>query len=527
MKKVKKLLSLIVAAVMVIAMAVPTFADAGKTTITITDATNGSTYVAYKILNATNNGENYAYTMNATYKDVLISTLNTLNTPNTPNLSADAADKDIIGRISGLTDTRTFADSLYRAIKAKTPDAAVTAANDKAVFNVDQGYYLIAQTVKGNSEDTFSLVMLYTAGKTNIDIKSKKDKPELTKKVMETNDSTGYVSGWQDGADYDIGDLVPFQLTGTLPSDYASYSQYKYVFHDKMSAGLTYNSIESVKVVDASGKELATITDDFTVIKPTTHNTDKCNLEFACANLKTISAANQIDSTCKIVVTYKAELNKNAVIGSAGNPNTAYLEYSNNPYSEGTPTTSETPEDAVIVFTYQITANKVDKNGQALNGAGFTLFKYDKKTEDYVAVGTEIKGTEENPIHKFEFKNADAGQYKLVETTVPEGYNKADDIEFKVVAIYDTDSVDPKLTSLKVTDLTGKELTSFTVGKNGNDGSYTFTGDVSTNIVNQSGSLLPSTGGMGTKILYTVGVILVLGAGIVLVTRKRVSDAAK
>ena len=347
-------------------------------------------------------------------------------------------------------------------------------------------------------------------GNNGLTVTTKECVPTLEKKVQEKNDSTGTTTGWQDGADYDIGDDVPFKLTGTVSDKYDNYGSYAYTFHDKMSNGLTFNN--DVKVyVDGT-----LITTGYTVVTENLTDTDGnvCTFEVRFENLKNISSVN---ANSKITVEYTAKLNEKAVIGSAGNPNEARLEYSNNPYGEGT---GKTPWDKVIVFTYKLVANKVDGSGNALAGAGFTLYKWNASSEakdKYEAVGSEIKGTDEDPKTTFEFSRLDAGQYKLVETTVPAGYNKAEDLEFKVVAKYNTDSVDPAFEELQVTDLNGNVLSSkFTISSEADK-------TISTNITNLSGTELPSTGGMGTTILYVIGAILVIGAGILLITKKRMN----
>ncbi|MDD5945435.1 MAG: SpaA isopeptide-forming pilin-related protein, partial [Clostridia bacterium] len=191
------------------------------------------------------------------------------------------------------------------------------------------------------------------------------------------------------------------------------------------------------------------------------------------------------------------------------------LEYSNNPYdsSSGKPNdTGKTPEDKVTVFTYKLVVNKVDGNKQALEGAGFTLYKYDSDANNYAAVGDEIKG-----VTTFTFTGLDAGKYKLVETTVPDGYNQADDLEFTVEATYDTDSIDPKLKDLVVKDKDGNEISgsekvfSIILGE----------GKVITDVVNNSGTELPSTGGMGTYMFYIIGGIMVAVAIVLIVSKKR------
>lgn len=224
----------------------------------------------------------------------------------------------------------------------------------------------------------------------------------------------------------------------------------------------------------------------------------------------------------KIVVTYSATLNDKAKIGSEGNPNTVNLTYSNNPNAGGDGDHGKTPDDKVTVFTYEIQAKKVGEDGKTpLEGAGFTLYKKGPAAEGsteptWTKVGNEITG-----VTTFEFKGADAGEYKLVETTVPAGYNKAEDITFTVTAAYDTRSADPKLTSLTVTPADAHFTVTTTTSEDGK--SITTDGVATTTIQNQKGSLLPSTGGMGTTLFYIVGGLIVVIAAGVLISRRRKS----
>ena len=227
---------------------------------------------------------------------------------------------------------------------------------------------------------------------------------------------------------------------------------------------------------------------------------------------KLTSATVSADS--KITVEFTAKLNEKAVIGSAGNPNEAKLEFSNNPYDEKDHTS--TPWDKVTVFTYKIIANKVNEKGVALDGAGFTLYKYVKG--EYVPVSNEIKG-----VTTFTFSGIDAGKYKLVETTVPTDYNKAPDLEFEVVATYDTNSADPTLTKLEVKNSEGQVISgenmTFTVNEKA--------GSVTTDVVNKSGTELPSTGGIGRTIFYVVGGTVMAAAAILLVVKRRMKNSGK
>lgn len=486
MKKIKRLLAIVAAMAMVLATGI----SVSAADISINGGTEGSEYAAFKLLNATNDATDttkFAYTLNEKYQTVL------------QEVTGETEERDIVAYISKLNaeEVRSFADAVYAKIKDMNPE--YTTGTD-AFAGVEQGYYLIAETKTGDAQDTYSLVMLDTAGNENITVTTKEDKPELAKKVKDKNDSTGEVSDWQDAADYDIGDAVPFQLTGTIEAKYADYGNYYYAFHDTMSDGLTFDA-GSVKVT-VDGTE---ITEGYEVV--TENLTDGCTFEVRFADLKKIAS---VKAGSEITVAYHAVLNEDAVIGSAGNSNKAKLEYSNNPYGDGT---GETPEDKVTVFTYELKANKVDKDGEALAGAGFTLYKFDKETNDYVPVREEITG-----VTTFSFAGQDAGQYKLVETTVPAGYNKADDVIFTVEAVYDTVSDNPQLKKLVVKDTDGNVISD---GENPVFAVDMTSGMAATNVVNLSGTELPETGGIGTKIFYTIGAVLMISAAVFMVFRKR------
>lgn len=508
MKHMKKLIAVMLTFVMAFAMAATVFAA----DINISGGATGSEYEAYKLLNATDGGDGkYSYTLNDKYADAI------------EKVTKKTGATQIVEYISGLKDNadaiRRFADDVYAKIKTQKLESDYTTNNKNNKFeNVEQGYYLIAETKTGNSQDTYSLVMLNTAGKTDINVTTKEGVPTLEKKIKEKNDSTGAETGWQDGADYDLEDEIPFKLTGTVSAKYASYKTYYYAFHDTMSSGLTFLP-DSVEVkVDNNGTETSVAKSAYKVEKE--NLTDGCSFEVIFNDLKKIENVT-VTATSKIVVEYKAKLNENAVIGSDGNPNEASLEYNNNPYYEGEgkpDETGKTPKDKVIAFTYKLVANKVDKDNKTLSGAGFTLYKFDNTANDYVKVGNEIKGTTENPITTFTFERLDAGKYKLVETTVPDGYNKAEDLEFTVEGTYETDSTNPKFKDLVIKDKEGNTTISgenkvFTV--NLAEGSF------NTNVVNVSGTALPTTGGMGTTIFYIIGAILIIGSGVLMITRRR------
>ena len=515
MKNVKRIFALLVVLIMLLSMTITVSADNTKGSITV----NGDgTYNGYKLLEATNaldeSGnatEKFAYTLNEKYKSVLESVI------------GEVTESEMISYIQNLdTDgIRDFADKVYREILNSTseitPDADFVGGTAK---EVDQGYWLIADVTifdNGATNTTYSLVMLDTAGKDEIKVDVKKDVPTVEKKVEEINDSIAAAddstTNWADAADYDINDEINFKLTGTVDGNIGSYNKYFYSFHDTMNK-MTFVE-DSVKVsIDGT---------DYTSKFVVEWNADNKTLGVSIADLLSIKNDEDkpvVTANSKIVVEYKATLDADAVIGSTGNPNEVYLEYSNNPYdtNEGEPSTGNTPKDVVTVFTYQLVIDKVDGNitdeRVLLEGAGFTLYKWNAEQEKYLAVGNEITG-----VTEFEFKGLDAGQYKLVETTVPAGYNKADDVEFVVESEFDNE-----LKALVVKDIDGNSITA---SEENTEAKFVVTlaeGKVKTDIKNFSGSELPSTGGIGTVIFYVVGGIVFVGALILLVVKVRMKS---
>lgn len=331
--------------------------------------------------------------------------------------------------------------------------------------------------------------------------------PSFEKKVKDINDTTDTdASAWQDSADYDIGDKVPFKLEGTVASNYADYKTYYFAFHDKAEAGLTFNK-DSVKVY-VDSKE---ITSGYNV---ETSPADKDTFDVVFDNLKNIAA---VHAGSKITVEYTATLNDKAVLGNQGNVNTAHLEFSNNPNKvhsgSGKPETGNTPDDSVIVFTYQVVVNKTKANGDALSGAEFTLEKiYKNGDKKLVAVVKNAEGT------TFTFKGLDDGDYILTETKTPATYNTIEPITFTVAAdhkiTWNGEARDAILTSLSgnVTSGTADFMPDKTEGS------------LTTDVINQSGATLPGTGGIGTTIFYVIGGLLMAAAAVLLITKKRMNS---
>lgn len=405
-------------------------------------------------------------------------------------------------------DARNFSKLAYKHRKGEGIPVV-----DKQT-GLESGYYLVVdETVfAADATDTYkNLALLQVTNDSTFDIASKVDIPSVEKKVQDINDTLETtLSPLQDSADYDIGDNVPFTLIGTLPSRLSDYDTYKYIFHDTLSSGLTY--IGPIKVYAVNGGTKNDLTSHFSITH--TNNADGSTaLTIATDNICAAGNHATINATTKIVVEYTAQLNENAEIGYKGNPNTVYLEYSNNPNvsGEGNNETGRTPDDTVIVFTYKLDVLKKDTNLKELAGAGFTLSKLAADGETW----NVVKVIEPGEHTTFSFVGLDDGEYKLHESVVPNGYNQADDIIFDITAEHEVLSDSPALTSLTVNN---KVITVEHTSSN----NY-YTGVLSTTVLNNEGHVLPETGGVGTTMFYIVGAVLVTGAVVVMITKKRMS----
>jgi len=409
----------------------------------------------------------------------------------------DAAKKaeDLAKSNDNSLPVKTFAEELQKYLQNGT-EKEVAANQTASIEGLAAGYYLVKDKASSQNQTNGAYTSYILKVVKDTTATTKLDVPTVEKKVQDTNDSTGKTSGWQDSADYDIGDEIPYQITGSMPANIGDYKSYKYVFTDTMSKGLTFKT-GSAKIMIGTTEVTGKFTENVTT------NDDGSTVTWTCDNLKT--AGVELTSATKVVVTYKATLNKDAVIGSAGNPNTVNLTYSNNPNKGGEGETGKTPDDKNIVFTYKAVVNKVDQDKKSLAGAGFTLQK--KVNGAY----TDVKSFTAGEATTFTFTGLDDGEYKLIESTTPAGYNTITPIEFTISATHDEESADPKLTELTVSKVSGEA----TFTANTNEGSLT------TDVVNKKGSTLPETGGMGTTLLYAVGGVLVaLAAAYIIISKK-------
>ena len=518
MKHSKKLASLLLALVMALSLAVTAFADESTTySITINNSTAGHTYEAYQIFTgdlATNEAGNKVLSNIVWGSGVSEAGQTALG---------DAAAKT--ETLKTEADAKAFAKAVAPYLTTAAGSANTVTDGKYVISGLAAGYYLVKDqdgSLIGDN-DSYTEYIIQVVG--NVTATPKSDVPEVQKKVKDINDSTDTTkTDWQDSADYDIGDSIPFQLKATLADNVSSYTTYKVVFHDTLSKGLTYNNDAKVYI---DGTE----TNGFTVTA--TVNADgTTTLTVSCDDVKALGAGN----SSVITVEYTAKLNENAVLGSAGNPNKVYLEYSNNPNkseSGENHETGKTPEDTVIVFTYQTIINKVDSENKPLTGAAFKLEKLIKGKDGAADTWTTVKEfAVDETTTSFTFSGLDDGQYKLTETKTPVGYNTIDPIYFVIEATHGETADAPTLKTLNayLTDANGNKQTEMKDGESVNIdlGTVDLTaGSITTTVVNKSGSELPSTGGIGTTIFYVLGGVLVLAAVVLLVTKKRMSGAEK
>ena len=530
MKHIKKLASLLLALVMVLGLATTAFAA------DVTNNTNHS-YNAYQIFSGTQ-ADSSVPLGDVEWGSGINSAafLAELKTDSRFNVGTDGANifassttaLDVSAVLSGYQDKSDVANAFANVAAKHLTSVCTAIAADATSVNLDAGYYLLVDTSTPSDGDAMNSALLQVTNKGTITIEKKYDVPSVDKSVKDTDNQ------WGEAADWEIGSNVPFQLVGTLPSNYADYETYKYVFHDTLTAGLQYNG--DVKVYVQNGETKTELATGFTVAPDAAATAGGGTLTVTFDNLKNITS---VSASSKIVVEYTAKLLPGAVIGSTGNKNEVYLEYSNNPNQtgDGTPTTSNTPKDEVLVFTYELDVTKVDgqNNETKLANAEFVLLNSDKakaakvadgKFVEWVAVTTNEDGTVTYPEGttltsgsdgKFVIAGLDAGSYYLRETKAPAGYNLLkDDISVTIAATLDKTENNPALTALTISvdngEATNGDLTS---------------GIVSTNVVNNSGAQLPETGGMGTTIFYVLGGVLVLAAVVLLVTKKRMSGAEK
>ena len=457
-----------------------------KGKITIDNAISGQTYKIYQILELesfSGKPSSGANTGNYAYK--VVSEWNEFITTGEGNAYLESTDGYV--KWKGTTDDARVAEFAKKALAyATNKNLTATKTEDQVTTKTVEftdlalGYYLVDSSAG-------ALCSLNTTD-TDVTIQEKNDVPSVKKEVQE--DST---SAWGDSNTADIGQTVNFQTTIT-----AQPGAQNYVLHDKMDEGLTFTD-DSVAVKFKTSETERELTENTEYTLTTSRLTDGCTFEIAFNQ----AFCNTLAENDKIIVTYSATLNEKAVIAGEGNKNTTKLTYGDS--SETTPSTTTTKTFELPVLKYTM------KNGTetALAGAIFTL----SKTADganlikLVSDGNDAtagdiyrvaKADDANTVTevttpasgKFTIKGLDADTYYLTETQQPAGYNK---LSAPITVVID-------------------ENGNITVGANNVD---------EVKVENNTGSILPSTGGSGTTLIYILGAILVLGSSVVLITKKR------
>lgn len=490
-------------------------ADNATLTVSTADAKFArKTVNAYKMFSATVSGDGKAvsYTLTDEWKPFF---KNSVGLTGVTDANINDKANDYVSKLTGnalvafATKASNWAQTKANGIAVgATATVSADATNGKytATFTgLGYGYYVVAvpgATLANASSQYATLVSVHS---TSVTAEIKGNLPTVDKKVQV--DGTG-----KDATDAKIGDTLTFTLTSTIP-DMSAYDTYTFNFKDTLSKGLTFGQVTSVKVEGANSPLIEDT--DYTVTSPTAPNN---TLTVAMKDFKTKQQAN---AGKKITVTYTATLNKDAVVGGAGNVNSATIQYSNNPSTNGT---GESEPSKVRVFTYSFTVDKYtgvkyDNTATRLAGAEFTLAHKDGTAISFVQVtagsatanavyrvakagetGTTTITTPANG--KVVFQGLKNGEYTLTETKAPAGYNKlASAIGVKVNG--QNNGIDTMNATVTIT---------YNNDNNGSNYNQTASNGVIP-VQNKSGAILPGTGGMGT-IAFTVIGVLVIALGV-------------
>ena len=536
MKNLKKLASIALAAILALALMVPAFAAEAEYKITIENPVVGETYNFYKIFDLTISGTNYDYTATEAWIPFFAAPVmdgETVTTPAGPGyafLSNEVTDQAVtIGDASkylNLTNDNVVA--FANAATAYAKDLAAADVN-KTIEEADlengqytqgftsDGYYLVfAAGATQTTEASNGSVCILTNTNPQQAIKIKSTKPTITKTAVDADGNPVNTLAVGVGAD------VPFTITGTVPNT-TGYDTYTYQIVDTMGVGLTYggNSSVTVKVGDVE------LTEHYSF------EADPGTATFVL-NIDVMALQDKVGET--IEVTYTATVNGNALNDTNSVTNTAELKYDG---EKGDPVV--TPPTVVTVYLAKIDVLKHNSANEALEGAKFVLQNDENKYYKYTAATTEpaAPATVEwvdaeddatvlttNSEGKFDtaFVGLGEGTYTLVETEAPAGYNKlADGITVKITPYVDpnADETDPDKMTADADKVTVTTDAEGNVTKTFYKNAINHTEDV----LNLTGAELPETGGIGTTIFYTLGGLLVVGAGILLVVKKRMGVA--
>ena len=506
----KKFLSILMVLAMILAMSTTAFAAEDETfTLTIT-GTEGHAYEIYQI-----------YTGDIEYEGTeTVLTHVKYGANHYPVDSRPGVDVPL-DELKTLMSAQKPAEILDSSVKGD-PIATIPVGEETSatVSNLAPGYYMIVDaTIDLPDGQTRSPIMLQMLE--NVTIASKHASITSEKKVDDKKDSTHEEDSedWQDVADYDFGDDVPFRLTVTLPETFNSYENYTLTFHDEKAAGLGNPENMEVYILKADGTKI-TVNEGNPGYQVLPCTSDKCefggcSFTIEVGDVKLLYGDKTFTKDDIIVVEYTAELLDTANVGKDGNENGMYVCHPD----------GHTPKDYVTVLTYELKVNKIDgATKEALAGAGFTLYKWiaDAKdgVGDWAVVGVKAAGDD---ITSFTWSGVDGGLYKLVESTRPNAYNAIGDIEFTLDSTHKTVWVKTENASNSAfLDLIAKDMNGTPIFAD-QDANGVEDGKLEGVVENYKGAILPETGAEGTFMLITFGTILVVVAAVFMITRKKMS----
>lgn len=529
MRKIRKLLTVFAAFFLVLGLTTNVQAEQGANSntgsITVENAVVGKTYSLYQLLTLESyNTDNNAYAYKVTDKWREFFNQDSIRGEN----GYVSIDKQGYVTWKEGKSAAEFAKTALAYAEAHdniTEDGKQTAGSTSVVFeNLNLGYYLLDSSAG-------ALCSLQTTAP-NVNIKEKNSIPTVNKEVLEDNN-------WQDKNDANIGDTVQFKATINVGNNTEGENAgaQNYVLHDTMSAGLTFGEVTKVELI--SNNRTTTVNPSSYTVKTTDIPVGETfNVEFTKAFCDTLKKNDSI------IVYYNAKLNENAIVAGTGNPNTIVLEYGdkNDTSNKTEPSTTTTFTWPLGIFKYQ----DGDKN-VALEGAEFMLSTSDDKDNNDAKIAvTKISNDAASvteyrvdPLSKnytivtpesghIAIKGLDEGEYFLHETKAPDGYNKLLH-PVKIEIKHENNATGGWTYTVKVWDQKENQGTGgyvSAVDKTNiqlNSSDPTNTDIQAVGVANTTGALLPSTGGMGTTLLYTIGAGLIVISGILLITKKRMS----
>ena len=538
MKNMKKILALLVAVLMIVA-SMSALAAEGDLNIVITPQTartvvTGQTFSAYKLFDGVyGTGDEVAYTIDPTTNAFYLDATAKAVLENYFTFTQSPTDEHVmyvepIASSGVASDTRALADALAGKIPAGATAYTAQGTADGATINVKdggKGFYLVTGSVipantarDGEDPVTTAIALLNVKGETQ-SIAAKADAPTLTKEITAVKEGqTAIPADLLDEAGKaavaKVGATVEYKLTSVVPN-MVGYTSYEMKFQDTMDAGLTFDENVSVKI---GSTENITVTSYYAKVG------NGFTLTFDKTFLNNYSAGDTIE------ITYSATVNGNSIEYDF-EKNTANLTYSNNPYDDTSKETTPDQETYVINIKIDVLKYGADES-DVLSGAQFKLYKMDGENKVYYKLdatngvtwvaknSSDTFTTTESGAFDVQIKGLDQGTYYLEETKAPEGYNLLGDAI--AVTITATESEEGGKKKVTYTSSTGAEITNGVINLEG-----THTENMSAlateKVQNQKGTQLPSTGGMGTTILYVGGSILVILAAILLITKRHMS----